>query len=172
MPRTRDRAVLVWILSFASFAVILVVLGGFVRLTRAGLSIVEWNPVYGAVPPLTQAAWQSEFSKYQLSPEYQQINKGMTLAAYQEIFLIEWVHRLLARTAGLVFAVPFFVLLWKRRIPLQEAPVYVLMGILFLAQALMGWIMVASGLVDRPAVSHYLLASHLFLALSLIGLAV
>lgn len=171
MPRTRDRAVMMWVISFASLAIVLVVFGGFVRLTRSGLSIVEWNPIQGTVPPLSQSAWQIEFAKYQQTPEYQEINKGMTLAAYQEIFVIEWLHRLLARLAGLVFAVPFFIFLLNRRIPLREAPLYVLVGVLFLSQAVMGWIMVSSGLVDRPSVSHFLLAAHLFLALSLIALA-
>jgi cytochrome c oxidase assembly protein subunit 15 len=106
-----------------------------------------------------------------LTPEYQQINKGMSLGQYQEIFLLEWAHRLLARVAGLVFALPFAVLLATRRIPIGEAPAYVGMGLLFVAQAAMGWAMVASGLVARPSVSHYLLAAHLFLALSLIGLS-
>ncbi len=172
MPRTRDRAVMKWIMAFAILAAILVVFGGFVRLMRAGLSITEWKPVEGAIPPLTAAAWQSEFMKYQQTPEYRQINRGMTLAAYQEIFLIEWMHRLLARLAGFVFAIPFFVFLFQGRIPIREAALYVVMGLLFLAQAVMGWIMVSSGLIDRPAVSHLLLAAHLFLALSLIGLAV
>ena len=172
MPHTRDRAVMKWLVSFAALAVMLVLFGGFVRLMRAGLSIVEWKPFEGTIPPLTQAAWDSEFAKYQLTPEYQQINKGMTIVAYQEIFLIEWFHRLLARFAGLVFAIPFFVFIILRRIPLREAPLYTGMGILFLSQAVMGWIMVASGLIDRPSVSHLLLGAHLFLALSLIGLAV
>jgi heme a synthase len=171
MPKTRDHAVMLWIISFAFFAMILVIFGGFVRLTRSGLSIVEWNPIQGTVPPLSQNAWQSEFAKYQKTPEYQEINRGMTLAAFQEIFIIEWLHRLLARLAGLVFAIPFLIFLVNRRIPLREALLYVLMGALFLSQALMGWIMVSSGLVDRPSVSHFLLAAHLFLALSLIGLA-
>jgi cytochrome c oxidase assembly protein subunit 15 len=172
MPHTQDRLVLRWILAFASLAIILVVFGGFVRLTRSGLSIVEWNPVAGALPPLTQQDWQIEFSKYQTTPEYQQINRGMSLEAYKEIFIVEWIHRILARFAGLVFAVPFFLFIATRRIPLKESPIYVFMGFLFLAQAVMGWLMVSSGLVERPSVSHYLLASHLFLALSLVGLSV
>ena len=171
MPQTRNRAVMMWILSFALLAGILVVFGGFVRLTRSGLSIVEWNPVQGTMPPLSEMAWRAEFAKYRLTPEYLQINKGMTLAAYREIFLIEWFHRLLARVAGLVFAIPFFFFVWTRRIPRRDLGIYIAMGVLFLFQAVMGWIMVSSGLVDRPSVSHYLLAAHLFLALSLIGLA-
>ena len=107
MPHTRDRAVMKWIVSFASVAVVLVVLGGFVRLMQAGLSIVEWKPFEGAIPPLTQAAWLSEFAKYQQSPEYQQINRGMTVVAYQEIFLIEWFHRLACTPGGPGICDPF-----------------------------------------------------------------
>jgi len=91
----------------------------------------------------------SEFAKYQQTPEYQQINRGLSLTEYREIFLVEWFHRILARVAGLVFAVPFFVFVFTRRIPRRESPVYVVMGVLFLSQAAMGWIMVSSGLVDR-----------------------
>lgn len=171
MPRTQNRTVMNWIIAFCSFAVFLVVYGGFVRLTRSGLSIVEWNPLMGTVPPLSQQAWQAEFAKYQLSPEGRLINFDMTLDQYKEIFIIEWAHRILARIAGFVFAIPFFIFVIKRTIPLGEVGLYVVMGVLFLAQAVLGWIMVSSGLVDQPAVSPYLLASHLFLALTLIGLS-
>jgi cytochrome c oxidase assembly protein subunit 15 len=171
MPKTQNRAVMTWILVFMSFAVFLVVFGGFVRLTRSGLSIVEWNPVGGAIPPLNQQAWQTEFAKYQLTPEYQKVNYNMTLDQYREIFIIEWFHRIFARIAGFIFAIPFFVFIFNKSIPLREAGFYVVMGILFLAQAVLGWIMVSSGLVDQPSVSHYLLTSHLFLALTLIGLS-
>jgi heme a synthase len=132
---------------------------------------VEWNPVTGALPPPSQQAWQAEFSKYQLTPEFQKVNYNMTLGQYKEIFIVEWLHRIFARLAGLIFAIPFFVCVFKKTIPWSEVELYVLMGVLFLAQAILGWIMVASGLVDRPSVSHYLLASHLFLALTLIGIS-
>ncbi len=171
MPKTQTRPVKYWIFSFASFAVVLVIFGGFVRLTRSGLSIVEWNPVTGALPPLSQSAWQSEFERYQQTPEYQKVNSGMTLDQYKEIYTIEWIHRILARLAGLIFAIPFFIFVFRKTIPWNEVGFYVVMGILFLAQAILGWVMVASGLVDRPSVSHYLLTAHLFLALTLIGLA-
>jgi cytochrome c oxidase assembly protein subunit 15 len=171
MPRTQDRLVMTWIIVFGCLASFLVVYGGFVRLTRSGLSIVEWKPLVGTVPPLTQVAWANEFTKYRATPEYLQINRRLTIEQYKAIFLIEWIHRSLARLAGLVFAMPFFVFLGIGRIPLKEAPLYVAMGCLFLAQALMGWIMVSSGLVERPSVSHYLLAAHLFLALALVGLS-
>lgn len=171
MPKTQNRAVMKWIFTFAFVAAFLVVFGGFVRLTRSGLSIVEWNPVMGAVPPLNQQAWQAEFAKYQQSPEFQKINFNMTLDQYKEIYLVEWFHRFIARMAGLIFAIPFFIFFFKKTIPWNEIGLYVVMGFLFLAQAIIGWIMVASGLVDRPSVSHYLLTAHLFLALTLIGLS-
>jgi heme a synthase len=171
MPRTQRRSVMYWIFAFASFAAFLVVFGGFVRLTRSGLSIVEWNPVSGAVPPLNQQAWETEFAKYQRTPEFQQVNFNMTLDQYKQIFTVEWLHRMLARLAGLIFAIPFFVFAFKKTIPWNELGWYVAMGVLFLAQAVLGWAMVASGLVDRPSVSHFLLTAHLFLALTLIGLS-
>ncbi len=171
MPRTPSRPVMYWIFAFSSFAMFLVVFGGFVRLTRSGLSIVEWNPVSGAIPPLTQQAWQAEFAKYQLTPEFQKVNHNMTLDQYKEIFIVEWLHRIFARIAGLIFAIPFFFFVFKKTIPWKEVGFYVVIGVLFLAQAILGWIMVASGLVDRPSVSPYLLTAHLFLALTLIGLS-
>src|SRR5512142_1625705 len=171
MPRTQNRSVMHWIFAFASFAVFLVVFGGFVRLTRSGLSIVEWNPVSGAVPPLNQQAWQQEFAKYQQTPEFKKVNYSMTLDQYKEIYTVEWLHRIFARIAGFVFAIPFFGFVFKKTIPWKEVGLYVVMGFLFLAQAILGWIMVSSGLVDRPSVSHYLLTAHLFMALTLIGLS-
>jgi cytochrome c oxidase assembly protein subunit 15 len=171
VPKTQNRAVMIWLLTFAALAAFLVVFGGFVRLTRSGLSIVEWNPVGGTLPPLSQGAWQEEFAKYQRTPEFIKINFSMTLDEYKEIFIIEWIHRLLARLEGLVFAIPFFIFLLRGRIPWREAGLYVAMGFLFIMQAFAGWYMVASGLVERPSVSQYLLTTHLLLALTLIGLA-
>ena len=171
MPKTQNRAVMNWIYTFTAFAAFLVVFGGFVRLTRSGLSIVEWNPVYGAIPPITQQQWQTEFAKYQLTPEYIKVNSGMTLDQYKIIFFLEWFHRLVARLAGFVFAIPFFYFAFKKIIPWKEIWMYVLLGLLFVSQAIMGWIMVSSGLEDRPSVSHYALTAHLFFALTLIGLS-
>ncbi len=171
MPKTQQRPVMYWIFAFSAFAMFLVVFGGFVRLTRSGLSIVEWNPVSGAVPPLNQQAWETEFAKYQLTPEFKLVNYSMTLEQYKQIYTVEWLHRIFARIAGFVFAIPFFYFVFKKTIPWSEVGFYVLMGVLFLAQAILGWAMVASGLVDRPSVSHFLLTGHLFLALTLIGLS-
>lgn len=171
MPATQNNAVMRWLYIFSFIVAFLIVFGGFVRLTRSGLSIVEWNPISGVFPPIGEQAWQEEFSKYQQTPEYIQINTGMTLPEYQYIFYIEWIHRLIARLAGLAYAIPVFYFLFKRTIPWREFGIYFLMGMLFISQAFAGWIMVASGLVDRPAVSHFNLTVHLLLALALLGLA-
>lgn len=171
MPQTQNRSVMLWLFIFAGLVAFLVVFGGFTRLTRSGLSIVEWNPVHGALPPIGEEAWMREFELYRQTPEYQLVNKGMTLESYQEIFYIEWFHRQVARFAGLFYAIPVFYFLFKGIIPRREFGIYFVMGMLFIGQAFMGWFMVASGLVDRPAVSHIRLTMHLFLALALFGLS-
>jgi cytochrome c oxidase assembly protein subunit 15 len=171
MPQTRNRAVMNWLFIFAFIVAFLVVFGGFVRLTRSGLSITEWNPVSGTVPPIGEKAWLEEFAKYQQTPEFQQVNSNMTLEEYKYIFYIEWIHRFIARMAGLVYAIPVFYFLFRGTIPLKEFGIYFIMGLLFIAQAAAGWVMVASGLVDRPSVSHFNLTIHLLLALSLLGLS-
>lgn len=171
MPQTRNRAVMNWLFTFAFIVAFLVVFGGFVRLTRSGLSITEWNPISGSVPPLSQQAWEEEFTRYQQTPEFKLVNTNMTLPQYKYIFYIEWIHRFIARFAGLVYAIPVFYFLFRKTIPWKEFGIYFAMGMLFIAQAFAGWIMVASGLVDRPSVSHFNLTIHLLLALSLFGLS-
>ena len=168
---SQNRAVMRWLFIFTSIVAFLIVFGAFVRLTRSGLSITEWNPISGTVPPLSEAAWQEEFTKYQSTPEFQQINFNMTVEEYKYIFWIEWIHRFLARFAGLVYAIPVFYFLFTKKIHLKDFGIYLIMGLLFIAQAVAGWIMVASGLVERPAVSHFNLTIHLLLALTLFGLA-
>src|SRR5688500_14635261 len=171
MHHTQHRAVMNCLFLFAFIVAFLIIFGGFVRLTRSGLSITEWNPISGTVPPIGEEAWQIEFTKYQGTPEFQKINFNMTLKEYKYIFYIEWIHRFIARFAGLVYAIPVFYFLFKKTIPLREFGIYFVMGMLFIAQAFAGWIMVASGLVDRPSVSHFNLTIHLLLALALFGLA-
>lgn len=171
MPIVPNARVGNWLFLFAFIVLFLVVFGGFVRLTRSGLSITEWNPVSGTLPPLSESAWQDEFAKYQQTPEFKQINFNMDLAEYKYIFYIEWFHRFIARLAGLVYAIPVFYFLFTKQIPLQEFGIYFVMGMLFLAQAFAGWVMVASGLNDRPSVSHFNLTIHLLLALALFGLS-
>jgi cytochrome c oxidase assembly protein subunit 15 len=178
--QTQNRAVMTmvpnarvgnWLFTFAFIVAFLVVFGGFVRLTRSGLSIVEWNPISGSMPPIGQQAWQEEFTKYQGTPEFQLINFNMTLEEYKFIFYMEWIHRNIARLAGLVYAIPVFYFLFTKKIPWKEFGIYFVMGMLFISQAFAGWIMVASGLNDRPSVSHFNLTIHLMLALTLFGLA-
>jgi len=171
MPSTQNKAVMNWLFIFAFVTIFLVIFGGFVRLTRSGLSIVEWNPISGSMPPIGDQAWQDEFENYQKSPEYIKINPTMTLGEYKYIFYIEWIHRNVARLAGLIYALPVFYFLLRKTIPWREFGLYFVMGLLFISQALAGWAMVASGLVDRPSVSHFNLTIHLLLALTLFGLA-
>src|SRR5215510_14792671 len=116
---SQNRAVMRWLFIFAGIVAFLVVFGGFVRLTRSGLSITEWNPISGSVPPIGQQAWQEEFSKYQQTPEFKLVNSTMTLDEYKYIFYIEWIHRFIARLAGLVYAIPVFFFLFTRRIPFK-----------------------------------------------------
>lgn len=153
-----------------TFAILVV--GGITRLTQSGLSIVEWAPLVGVVPPLNEAQWEEAFAAYQRYPEYQQLRPDMTLAEYKTIFFWEYVHRLLARTIGVVFVVPF-AWFWARgylRAPLAKR-LLVLFGLGAL-QGFMGWFMVASGLVDRPSVAHERLAAHLVLAFSIFAVCV
>ena len=167
----RNRVVMTWLFVFAFIVAFLVVFGGFVRLTRSGLSITEWNPISGSMPPMGDQAWQQEFARYQQTPEFKQINFNMTLEEYKYIFYIEWIHRNIARLAGLVYAIPVFYFLFTKKIAVKDFGIYLVMGLLFIAQAVAGWAMVASGLVDRPSVSHFNLMIHLLLALSLLGLS-
>jgi cytochrome c oxidase assembly protein subunit 15 len=159
-----------WAVAATTCAVLVV--GGITRLTRSGLSIVEWQPLVGAVPPLSQEAWEARFRQYQAYPEFQQLRDGMTLAEFKVIFFWEYLHRLLARAIGLVFLVPF-VFFWRAgtlTAPLARRTLCLLS--LGLLQGAMGWWMVRSGLVDRPSVSHYRLAAHFSLALVIFASAV
>ena len=159
-----------WICAAMIFA--MVVIGGITRLTESGLSITEWGPVTGTLPPLTEAAWQAAFAKYQLIPEFHAKNAGMTLAEFKTIFWWEYVHRLWGRLIGAVFAIPFIWFVATRRV--RGALAWRLAGLLALGgvQGAVGWWMVASGLVDRVDVSPYRLATHLGLALIIYALIV
>ena len=160
-----ERAIGRWLMVCCAVLLALVMLGGATRLTESGLSIVDWRPVTGVLPPMGDAAWQAEFQRYQDSPQYTKVNQGMALADFKLIFWYEYAHRLLARVLGLVFALPLLVFWLRGMIPQRLR--WPLLGILFLgaAQGYMGWFMVKSGLVDIPRVSHYRLAAHLSLAL-------
>jgi cytochrome c oxidase assembly protein subunit 15 len=162
-----NPAVAAWLFVCCALVFAMVVVGGVTRLTHSGLSITEWQPIVGTLPPLNDAQWQETFAKYQLTPEYRQVNQGMALAAFKGIFWWEYFHRLLGRAIGVVFLLP---LLWfgvRRRLPRDHA--WKLAGIFVLGglQGAMGWYMVQSGLVDDPRVSQFRLTAHLALALAI-----
>jgi heme a synthase len=162
-----NRRVAAWLFVCCALVFAMVVVGGVTRLTHSGLSIVEWQPIVGTLPPLSDAEWQQTFEKYQLTPEYRQVNQGMTLAAFKGIFWWEYFHRLLGRLIGVAFLVPLLWFVWRRDIPPGYA--WGLFGIFALGglQGAMGWYMVKSGLVDDPRVSQFRLTAHLGLALAI-----
>jgi len=161
----RPMAIAQWLLIVAVLIFLMVVIGGITRLTESGLSMVRWEPISGIVPPHNDAQWQAEFAAYRATPEYQKVNAGMSLAEFKDIFFWEYVHRLLGRLIGLAFALPLAWFWWRRAIPAGFG--WKLGAILALGalQGAIGWWMVASGLVDRPEVSHIRLAIHLLTAL-------
>ena len=162
-----NRAIAIWLFVVAALIFSMVVLGGVTRLTRSGLSIVEWAPIMGVVPPITEAQWQETFDKYRQFPEYQKINKGMNVEEFKSIFWFEYSHRLLGRAIGLAFLIPFIFFVVRKRIEKQDVPKYLLMFVLGGLQGLLGWYMVKSGLVNRPHVSQYRLTAHLVAAIAI-----
>jgi heme a synthase len=166
VSETRLRAVRIWLLLAAGMIFLTLIVGGATRLTESGLSITEWKPLTGVLPPLSHADWQAEFQKYQAIPQYRELNEGMDLARFQGIYFWEWTHRLLARTTGMVFLLPFLYFVWLGAIPKQLQ--MRLWGIFFGGAALgaVGWWMVSSGLAGsgRVTVTQERLAFHLTLA--------
>ncbi len=160
----RARSVAVWLLACCALVFAMVVVGGVTRLTHSGLSITEWQPIVGTLPPLTDADWEAAFAKYRQTPEYVQVNKGMTLDAFKGIFWWEYFHRLLGRAIGVVFLLPLLWFVARRALPpgygWKLAGIFVLGGL----QGALGWFMVKSGLVDDPRVSQFRLTAHLGLA--------
>ncbi len=167
--RRNNRQIAVWLLVCCALIFAMVILGGVTRLTRSGLSIVEWDPVMGVIPPISQTDWQQTFDKYKQFPEYQKINREMSLEEFKTIFYFEYFHRILGRLIGLVFLIPFLVFLFMRKISRSLIPKLVFMFILGGLQGLLGWYMVKSGLVDNPHVSQYRLTAHLVMALTIYG---
>ncbi len=169
MSSPPQRAIGAWLMLCAAFVLAMTVVGGLTRLTRSGLSIVEWKPITGVLPPLSDDEWQAEHEKYQQSPEGRLVNHAMDVEGFQEIFLVEWAHRLLGRVTGFVVLLPFLFFLATRRLrgrkALRVLAIFALGGL----QGFLGWFMVQSGLVDEPRVSHYRLAMHLSLALVILG---
>jgi heme a synthase len=158
------RAVRWWLFVVAALVFVMVLVGGATRLTESGLSIVEWRPITGVLPPLTETEWQEEFAKYQATPQYRMVNRGMSLADFKTIYWWEWVHRLLGRVIGAAFLFPFLFFLWRGWIgPGLRGRLWAIFGLGAL-QGVVGWWMVASGLSERVDVSQYRLATHLTLA--------
>ena len=167
-----DGAVRIWLLGVAALVFAMIVVGGAVRLTDSGLSITEWQPLLGAIPPLNEADWLAAFEKYKAIPEYSVVNAGMSLEAFKAIYWWEWAHRFLGRFIGIAFAVPFLVFLALRK--LRGSFALKCLGVLALGglQGAIGWYMVKSGLVERIDVSQYRLALHLLTAFSILTLLV
>ncbi|WP_096702141.1 COX15/CtaA family protein [Magnetospirillum sp. 15-1] len=158
------RDVAIWLLACCFMVAVMVLLGGLTRLTHSGLSMVEWEPIVGIVPPLNEADWQLFFAKYKQTPEYLKVNAGMSLADFKGIFWLEYIHRVWGRLIGMVFGLPLLWLAFSGRIGKAMIPRLVGVFLLGAAQGGMGWFMVKSGLVDNPAVSHFRLTAHLALA--------
>lgn len=174
-PEGKDRAmppqtaVRVWLLVIAALVFVMILVGGATRLTDSGLSITEWQPLLGAIPPMSDAAWEEAFAKYREIPEYALVNHGMSLGDFKAIYWWEWGHRLLGRGIGVVFLVPFLFFWATGRISPALMPRLIGVFILGGLQGALGWYMVMSGLVDRVDVSQYRLAAHLGVALLIFG---
>ena len=171
-PAVRGRKwVRMWLYAIVLLVFAMVMLGGATRLTDSGLSITEWQPIHGVIPPLSQSDWDEEFAKYKLSPEYERVNKGMSLEAFKGIFWWEWAHRFLGRFVGFAFFVPLVFFWATRRIEPWLKPRLVVLFAMGGFQGAIGWWMVASGLVDRVDVSQYRLAVHLTVACGILSYA-
>ncbi len=162
-----DRKVARWLFVLCALVFAMVVLGGVTRLTGSGLSMVDWRPIMGLLPPLDAEDWERTFELYKESPEFRIVNPDMDVHEFKSIFWLEYLHRLLGRLIGLAFAIPFVWFVWKGYIRKREWPKYALMFVLGGLQGLLGWYMVKSGLVDNPRVSQYRLAAHLVAAFTI-----
>jgi len=169
MDKETQKQITTWLLSACLLIFLMVIIGGITRLTRSGLSIVEWHPISGIIPPLSDSTWQVEFEKYQKFPEYQKLNQTMTLDQFKFIFFWEYIHRLIGRLLGIFFIIPFAYFFIKKKLYPPLIKKLLLMFIFGTLQGLYGWYMVKSGLIDNPHVSHYRLAGHLILAFGLMA---
>lgn len=166
---TYNKQIAGWLLFCAAVILGMILLGGITRLTDSGLSMVEWKPLMGVIPPLTDESWQESFRNYQQFPEYQKINRGMSIEEFKSIYYFEYAHRVLGRLIGVLFLVPFLFFHFTRRLPAGLTPKLLLLFLLGGFQGLLGWYMVKSGLVDNPHVSQYRLTAHLGTAVVIYG---
>jgi len=164
IPTDAHRSVARWLLVCCALVFVMVVLGGVTRLTGSGLSMVDWRPVTGILPPIGDEAWQKTFEMYQATPEFEKVNSNMDVNDFKGIFWLEYLHRLLGRLIGIVFLVPFLFFAWRGYIRRDEWLKYTAMFVLGGMQGVLGWYMVKSGLVDNPNVSQYRLTAHLVAA--------
>jgi cytochrome c oxidase assembly protein subunit 15 len=171
-PAYRSTSVAIWLFAVACLVFAMVVVGGATRLTDSGLSITEWRPVTGAIPPLNQADWASEFAKYRQIPEYRQVNAGMSLEQFKTIYWWEWAHRLLGRLIGVAFAIPFLVFLAMGKLSRDVLARCLILLALGGLQGFIGWWMVSSGLADRVDVAPERLTIHLGLALIIFAMLI
>ena len=163
------KAIIYWLLTGCILTAIMVIIGGVTRLTESGLSMTDWQLISGAIPPLNEVDWQEAFNEYKQFPEYQKVNKGMSLSEFKFIFFWEYFHRVFGRLIGLVFIIPFLFFWLRKKISKKLMPKIILIFFLGCFQAFLGWWMVKSGLVERPDVSHLRLAAHLISAFGLIS---
>jgi cytochrome c oxidase assembly protein subunit 15 len=164
---TYDRQIAAWLLLCAVVIFGMILLGGVTRLTNSGLSMVEWKPLMGVIPPLSEQAWLETFDKYKQYPEYQKVNRGMDLDGFKTIFMFEYLHRVLGRVIGVIYLLPMLFFLYTRRVRPGLAPKLWLLFVMGGFQGLLGWYMVKSGLVDKPDVSQYRLTAHLGVAVAI-----
>jgi len=162
--RQYDKQIAGWLILCAAVVFGMILLGGVTRLTNSGLSMVEWKPLMGVIPPLSEESWQATFDKYKAYPEYQKINRGMSLDGFKSIFMYEYLHRLLGRLIGVLFFFPMVYFMVRNRVPAGLQPKLWLLFLLGGCQGLLGWYMVKSGLVSNPHVSQYRLTAHMGLA--------
>ena len=160
----KNKAILTWLITCILLVYAMIIVGGYTRLSHSGLSIVEWNPISGIIPPLNSADWQVEFSLYKQSPEYLKINHHINLSEFKQIFLVEYLHRVLGRITGLIFFLPLLYFIFTKQLKRNESKYFAIITILIALQGLVGWLMVKSGLLDQPSVSQYRLALHLVMA--------
>ncbi len=166
------KHVRIWYWSGATLVFLILIIGGITRLTGSGLSMTDWKPIMGAIPPITETQWEEAFDQYKQFPEYQQLNTGMSLSEFQFIFFWEYLHRMIGRLLGIVFIVPFGYFLFRKKLDSLQIKRALILLTLGAAQGIMGWYMVQSGLVDIPRVSPYRLASHLSIAFLIFGCCV
>jgi len=167
--KDNNKPIIIWLLTGALMIFIMIIIGGTTRLTGSGLSIVEWNVVKGIVPPMNEHDWQDKFEKYQAFPQYKIQNKDMTLSEFKSIYWWEFIHRFWGRLIGIVYIIPLLFFWFKMNLSTNLKKHLIIAGLMGAFQGILGWLMVASGLIDKPWVSPYRLAAHLFTALILLA---